>query len=38
MRAKQIGPVFLQDHGSPTRFRNVWIKPLDDVGYMVSKK
>jgi hypothetical protein len=37
MRAKQIGPVFLQDHGSPTRFRNVWIKPLDDVGYMVSK-
>ena len=38
MRAKQIGPVFLQDHGSPTRFRNVWIKPLDDVGYMVSKQ
>jgi|688.fasta_scaffold159115_1 hypothetical protein len=22
------GPLFLQDHGSPTRFRNVWIKPL----------
>lgn len=37
MRAKQIGPVFLQDHGSPTRFRNVWIKPLDEVGYMVTK-
>ena len=25
-----VGPVFLQDHGSPTRFRNVWILPLDD--------
>jgi len=22
------GPLFLQDHGSPTRFRNVWIRPL----------
>jgi hypothetical protein len=25
------GPLFLQDHGSPTRFRNVWIKPLTAV-------
>jgi len=25
----RIAPVFLQDHGSPTRFRNVWLKPLD---------
>ncbi|MEI8227607.1 MAG: family 16 glycoside hydrolase [Planctomycetota bacterium] len=23
------GPLFLQDHGSPARFRNVWIRPLD---------
>jgi hypothetical protein len=23
------GPLFLQDHGSPTRFRNVWLKRLD---------
>jgi hypothetical protein len=22
------GPLILQDHGSPTRYRNVWIKPL----------
>jgi hypothetical protein len=23
------GPLFLQDHGSPARFRNVWIRPLN---------
>lgn len=28
--ATQVGPVFLQDHDSPARFRNVWIRPLDD--------
>ena len=22
------GPLFLQDHGSPTRYRNVWVRPL----------
>lgn len=24
------GPVFLQDHDSPVRFRNVWLRPLDN--------
>ncbi len=25
-----VGPLFLQDHDNPVRFRNVWIRPLDD--------
>lgn len=26
-----VGPLFLQDHDSPVRFRNVWIVPRDDL-------
>jgi 3-keto-disaccharide hydrolase len=28
------GPVFLQDHDAPVRFRNVWIRPLDDLAVL----
>lgn len=29
LRETGRGPLFLQDHGSPTRYRNVWIRRLD---------
>ncbi len=28
------GPVFLQDHDAPVRFRNVWIRPLDELAFL----
>jgi hypothetical protein len=31
LKSTQVGPVFLQDHDSPTSFRNIWLVPLDDL-------
>jgi len=28
------GPLFLQDHQSPVRYRSVWIRPLDEQSHM----
>ncbi|MEE2705886.1 MAG: DUF1080 domain-containing protein [Planctomycetota bacterium] len=28
------GPVFLQDHSNAVRFRNIWIRPLDDKAFL----
>ncbi|MCO6044278.1 DUF1080 domain-containing protein [Aeoliella sp. ICT_H6.2] len=30
IREHEVGPLYLQDHDSQVRFRNVWIRPLDD--------
>ncbi len=37
IKQSSVGPLFLQDHGSPTKFRNVWIRPLDDLAREYSE-
>ncbi len=38
LHATMTGPLFLQDHDSQVRFRNVWIKPLDKHGAFFRAK
>jgi hypothetical protein len=31
-----IGPLILQDHDASVRFRNVWLRPLDDQAHIYT--
>ena len=38
LRSTMAGPLFLQDHDAEVRFRNVWIRPLDEKAFEYPKK
>jgi len=38
MQKSSVGPLFLQDHDSPVRFRNVWIVPRDEKHLLYDPK
>ena len=37
-KISSTGPLFLQDHDNPVRFRNVWVRPLDDKAFLYEPK
>jgi len=38
IKATDAGPLYLQDHQSPVRYRSVWIRPLDDHAHAFDYK
>ena len=34
LKRTDAGPLYLQDHQSPVRYRSVWIRPLDDQSHL----
>ncbi|MEQ1825751.1 MAG: DUF1080 domain-containing protein [Pirellula sp.] len=36
LKETDAGPLYLQDHQSPVRYRSVWIRPLDDRSYVYN--
>lgn len=38
IKATDAGPLYLQDHQSPVRYRMVWVRPLDDKAHTFEPK